>query len=76
MAGRKAVDMNVTSLSVFHTKVTVSIGLRNVLRMVTSILQNKMSMLRSRARQSLSFILPQLRQGRKLQLLITTPSVN
>ena len=33
-------DMNVTSFSVFHTEATVSIGLKNVLRMVTSILQN------------------------------------
>ena len=30
----------VPSFSVFHTEATVSIGLKNVLRMVTSILQN------------------------------------
>ena len=49
--------MYVTSFSVFHTEATVSIGLKNVLRMVTSILQNYMSMLRSKARQiSLSFL--------------------
>ena len=30
----------VTSFSVFHNKATVSIGLKNVLRMVTSILYN------------------------------------
>ena len=33
-------SINVTSFSVFHTEATVSIGLKNVLRMVTSILQN------------------------------------
>ena len=32
--------MYVTSFSVFHTEITVSIGLRIILRMVTSILQN------------------------------------
>ena len=32
--------MYVTSFSVFHIEATVSIGLKNVLRMVTSILQN------------------------------------
>ena len=32
--------MYVTSFSVFYTEATVSIGLKNVLRMVTSILQN------------------------------------
>ena len=48
----------VTSFSVFHFEATVSIGLRNVLRMVTSILQNQMSMLRSRVRHSLSFFYP------------------
>ena len=49
--------MYVTSFSVFHTtEATVSIGLKHVLRMATSILQNQMSMLRSRACQiSLSF---------------------
>ena len=31
---------NVTSFSVFHAEATVSIGLKNVHRMVTSILQN------------------------------------
>ena len=45
-----------TSFSVFHTEVTARIGLKHVLRVVTSILQNQMSMLRSRAHQiSLSF---------------------
>ena len=37
--------MYVTSSSVFHTEETVSIGLKNVLRVVTFILQNWMSML-------------------------------
>ena len=32
--------INVASFSVFHTEATVSIGLRNALRMVTSFLQN------------------------------------
>ena len=41
----------VTSFSKVHTEETVSIGLKNVLRMVTSILHNQISMLRSRACQ-------------------------
>ena len=32
--------IDVTSFSVFHAEATVSIGLKNVHRMVTSILQN------------------------------------
>ena len=35
--------MHVTSFSVFHTEATMSIGLKNIFRMVTFILQNQVS---------------------------------
>ena len=47
----------------FILKITVSIGLNRVLRMVTSLLQNQMSMVRSRAHSiSLSFTPTKARQ--------------
>ena len=44
IAGKKfsfvVISIHVTSFSVFHTEATVSIGLKNVLRVVASTLHN------------------------------------
>ena len=54
--------------SILILKQQYCIGLKNILRMVTSILQNQMSMLSyaEKCAVNLSFILSQLKQGRKL----------
>ena len=66
--------INGTSFSVFHTEATLSIGLGNVLIMVTSILQNKMSMLRSRACQISLLFYPNTSKAVNITLSLLPPS--